>query len=110
MLGAYDCREETSENLVLTRAGLPDTADNLARSVYKVLQAKHLTLPGLTDECPEWDWYLESWSGYLSVPGVLNPWDDPPRQPGEGLLPGPMTICLYPFGAHGGRFRQRQIQ
>ena len=76
MLGAYDCREETSEDLVLTRAGLPDAADNLARSVYKVLQAKHLTLPGLTDECPQWDWYLESWSGYLSVPGVLDPCDD----------------------------------
>ena len=62
LLGLYECREETNDDMILTHAGLPDAVDDLARTVYKALRAAHLTLPALTDECPEWtDWYEESW-------------------------------------------------
>jgi hypothetical protein len=60
LLGLYECREETGDDMILTHAGLPDAVDNLARTVYKALRAAHVSLPGLTDECPEWtDWYQE---------------------------------------------------
>jgi hypothetical protein len=62
LLGLYECREETNDDMILTHAGLPDAVDDLARTVYQALRAAHLTLPALTDECPEWtDWYEESW-------------------------------------------------
>lgn len=61
----YESREDTDNGLVLVRVGLPDAADQLARTVYQALKAEHLSPPSLRDECPEWDWYEESWS-YLS--------------------------------------------
>jgi hypothetical protein len=62
LLGLYECREETNDDMILTHAGLPDAVDDLARTVYQALRAAHLTLPALTDECPVWtDWYEESW-------------------------------------------------
>jgi hypothetical protein len=46
--------------MLLVRMGLPGTADDLARMVYKKVKPLHLLLPSLADECPEWEWYEES--------------------------------------------------
>jgi hypothetical protein len=35
------------------RMGLPDAADDLARTVYAKVKSLHLSLPSLADECPE---------------------------------------------------------
>ena len=61
MLGLYECREDTYEDMLLVRMGLPGAADDLARTVYKEVRPLHLSLPPLADECPEWTWYEESW-------------------------------------------------
>ncbi len=61
MLGLYECREDTDENMLLARMGLPGAADDLARTVYEKVRPLHLPLPSLADECPEWTWYEESW-------------------------------------------------
>jgi hypothetical protein len=61
MLGLYECREDTDEDMLLVRMGLPGAADDLARTVYDKVRPLHLSLPPLADECPEWTWYEESW-------------------------------------------------
>jgi len=61
MLGLYECREDTGEDMLLVRMGLPGAADGLARAVYEKVRRLHLSLPPLADECPEWTWYEESW-------------------------------------------------
>jgi hypothetical protein len=61
MLGLYECRSDTDEDMVLVRMGLPGAADDLARTVYERMRPLHLSLPPLADECPEWTWYEESW-------------------------------------------------
>ena len=58
--GLYGCREDTEEDMLLVRMGLPGAADDLARTVYKKVKPLHLVLPSLADECPEWEWYEES--------------------------------------------------
>ena len=50
--------------MLLAQIGLPSAADDLARTVYRKVQALHLPLRSLADECPEWDWYEESWTRY----------------------------------------------
>jgi hypothetical protein len=60
LLGLYACREDTDEDMLLVRMGLPGAADDLARTVYKKVKSLHLSLPSLADECPEWAWYEES--------------------------------------------------
>ena len=60
LLGLYECREDTDEDMLLVRMGLPGAADDLARTVYKKVKSLHLSLPSLADECPEWAWYHES--------------------------------------------------
>jgi hypothetical protein len=60
MLGLYECREDTDEDMLLARMGLPGAADDLARAVYKSVRSLHLSLPSLADECPEWAWYEKS--------------------------------------------------
>jgi hypothetical protein len=57
MLGLYECREDTDEDMLLVRIGLPAAADDLARTVYEKVRRLHLSLPSLVDECPEWTWY-----------------------------------------------------
>ena len=57
LLGLYECREDTNEDMLLVRMGLPGAADELARVVYKRLKPLRLSL---ADECPEWEWYEES--------------------------------------------------
>jgi hypothetical protein len=32
--------------------------------VYAKVKPLHLSLPSLADECPEWEWYEESWNPY----------------------------------------------
>jgi len=59
LLGLYGCREDTEEDMLLARMGLPGAADDLARMVYKKVKPQ-LSLPSLADECPEWEWYEES--------------------------------------------------
>ena len=61
MLGLYECRADTDEDMLLVRMGLPDAADGLARGVYEKVRRLHLSLPPLADERPEWTWYEESW-------------------------------------------------
>jgi len=61
LLGLHECRDDSDENMLLVRMGLPGAADDLARAVYEKVKRLHLTLPGLADECPEWAWYEESW-------------------------------------------------
>ena len=56
----YGCREDTEEDMLLVRMGLPGAADDLACMVYKKVKPLHLLLPSLADECPEWEWYEES--------------------------------------------------
>jgi len=58
--GLYGCREDTEEDMLLVRMGLPGAADDLARMVYKKVKPLQLSLPSLADECPEWEWYEES--------------------------------------------------
>lgn len=60
LFGLYECREDTDEDLLLVRIGLPGAADDLARIVYAKVKPLHLSLPSLADECPEWEWYEES--------------------------------------------------
>ncbi len=62
LLGLYECRDDTDEDMLLVRMGLPGAADHLARTVYGKVKSLHLSLPSLADECPEWEWYEESWS------------------------------------------------
>jgi hypothetical protein len=58
--GLYGCREDTEEDMLLVLLGLPGTADDLARMVYKKVKSLQLSLPSLADECPEWEWYEKS--------------------------------------------------
>jgi hypothetical protein len=58
--GLYVCREDTEEDMLLVRIGLPGTADDLARMVYKKVKPLQLSLSSLADECPEWEWYEQS--------------------------------------------------
>ena len=60
LFGLYECREDTDEDMLLVRMGLPSAADDLARIVYTKVKPLHLSLPSLADECPEWEWYEES--------------------------------------------------
>jgi hypothetical protein len=60
LLGLYECRGDTDEDMLLVRMGLPDAADDLARTVYGKVKSLHLSLPSLADECPAWHWYQES--------------------------------------------------
>jgi hypothetical protein len=60
LCGLYGCREDTGEDMLLVRMGLPGAADDLARMVYKKVKPLHLLLPPLADECPAWEWYGES--------------------------------------------------
>ncbi len=60
LLGLYECREDTEEDMLLVRMGLPGAADDLARIVYAKVTPLHLSLPSLADECPEWAWYEAS--------------------------------------------------
>jgi hypothetical protein len=43
MLGLYECREDTDEDMLLVRMGLPGAADDLARTVYD--KVRPLTAP-----------------------------------------------------------------
>ena len=60
MLGLYECRNDTNEEMLLVQVGLPGAADDLAREVYNKVRPLHLSLPSLADECPEWAWYEEN--------------------------------------------------
>ncbi len=57
MIGLYECREDTDEDMPLVRMGLPAAADELARTVYEKVRPLRLSLLPLVDECPEWTWY-----------------------------------------------------
>ena len=59
LLGLYECRDDTDQDMLLVRMGLPGAADDLARTVYEKVKSLHLSLPSLVDECPEWEWYGE---------------------------------------------------
>ncbi|MGH3199279.1 MAG: hypothetical protein ACRDNT_25915 [Streptosporangiaceae bacterium] len=56
MLGLYECREDTDENMLLVRMGLPGAADDLARTVYDKVRPLHLSLPPLADETVSAAW------------------------------------------------------
>ena len=58
--GLYGCRQDTEEDMLLVRMGLPGAVDDLARMVYKKVKPLHLLLPSLADECPAWEWYEEN--------------------------------------------------
>ena len=60
LLGLHGCRDDTDEDMLLVRMGLPGAADDLAHAVYKNVRSLHLSLPSLADECPEWEWYEKS--------------------------------------------------
>jgi hypothetical protein len=60
LLGWYECRGDTDEDMLLVRMGLPGAADDLARTVYRKVKSLHLSLPSLGDECPAWHWCQES--------------------------------------------------
>ena len=64
LFGLYECRADTDAAMLLVRMGLPGAADDLARTVYRKIKSLHLSLPSLADECPEWEWYQESWNRY----------------------------------------------
>jgi len=64
LLGLYECRQDTDEDMLLVRMGLPGAADDLARIVYAKVKPLRLSVPSLADECPEWEWYEESWNPY----------------------------------------------
>ena len=55
LLGLYECRDDTDEDMLLVRMGLPGAADDLARIVYARVKPLHLWLPSLADKCPEWE-------------------------------------------------------
>ena len=54
LLGLYECRDDTDEDMLLVRMGLPGAADDLAHTVYMKVKSLHLSLPSLADECSEW--------------------------------------------------------
>ena len=62
LFALYECRADTGAAMLLVRMGLPGAADDLARTVYRKIKSLHLSLPSLADECPEWEWYQESWN------------------------------------------------
>jgi hypothetical protein len=64
LLGLYECRNDTDEDMLHVRMGLPGAADDLAHIVYAKVKSLHLSLPSLADECSEWAWYEESWNPY----------------------------------------------
>jgi len=64
LFGLYECRADTDAAMLLVRMGLPGAADDLARTAYRKIKSLHLSLPSLADECPEWEWYQESWNRY----------------------------------------------
>jgi hypothetical protein len=64
LLGLYECREDTDEDMLPVRMGLPGAADDLARIVCGKVKPLRLSLPSLADECPEWEWCEESWNPY----------------------------------------------
>ena len=64
LFGLYECRDDTDGDMLLVRMGLPGAADDLARIMYTKVKPLHLSLPSLADECPEWEWYEESWNPY----------------------------------------------
>jgi hypothetical protein len=64
LFGLYECRADTDAATLLVRMGLPGAADDLACMVYRKIQSLHLSLPSLANECPEWEWYQESWNRY----------------------------------------------
>jgi hypothetical protein len=43
LFGLYECREDTDEDLLLVRIGLPGAADDLARIVYAKVKPLHLS-------------------------------------------------------------------
>src|SRR6266498_3004846 len=49
LFGLYECREDTDENMLLVRMGLPGAADDLAHIVYTTVKPLHLSLPSLAD-------------------------------------------------------------
>jgi hypothetical protein len=63
LFGLYECRQDTHEDMLLARMGLPGAADDLARIVYATVKPLRLSLPSLADEFPEWG----------LVPGELKP-------------------------------------
>jgi hypothetical protein len=56
LLGLYECREDTKDDMLLVQMDLPGAVDDLARTVYAKVEPLHLSLPSLVDECPEWEW------------------------------------------------------
>ena len=60
LLGLHGCRDDTDQDMLLVRMGLPGAADNLARTVYRKAKSLQLSLPSLADECPGWEWYEKS--------------------------------------------------
>ena len=58
--GLHGCRDDSDEDMLLVRMGLPGAADDLAHAVYENVRSLHLSLPSLADECPEWAWYEKS--------------------------------------------------
>jgi hypothetical protein len=49
LLGLHGCRDDTDEDMLLVRMGLPGAADDLAHAVYKNVRSLHLSLPSLAD-------------------------------------------------------------
>ena len=44
LLGLHGCRDDTDEDMLLVRMGLPGAADDLARTVYKKVKSLHLSI------------------------------------------------------------------
>ena len=42
LLGLYACRDDTDEDMLLVRMGLPGAADDLARTAYKKVKSLHV--------------------------------------------------------------------
>ena len=51
LFGLYECREDTDEDILLVRMGLPGAADDLARIVYAKVEPLHLSLPAAVPPC-----------------------------------------------------------
>lgn len=64
--GLYECREDTDEDLLLVRMGLPGAADDLARIVHAKVKSLHLSLPSLAgDQAQSAEEWLAPYGGSL---------------------------------------------
>jgi hypothetical protein len=61
LFGLYDCRYEDDQYAIVAPAALVKTIDDLAQDVVRRMRGERVGIPVLTDECPEWNEWLQEY-------------------------------------------------